>query len=131
MLDVRKTIRRRAIGEYYVFDRTNDQLIGQIVNMSSKGILIKTKEALAISSNLRCRIELPKDVLKGEQIAFDAEIRWCKKADIEEKEEYYEAGCVMRNISKAGRKVIDSLLHIWMVEHSRAINKAAFVVKKK
>ncbi len=129
MPENRKFIRRPTNEKYEVIDRTNDEVVGQIINLSKKGVLIKTDRPYKAPSYLWCRMDLPEKIEGKEHILFDIEIKWCRHTKTKD-EEYYETGCQLLNVSKRVGEVIDSLTRLFMARQSDAINQSPILAKR-
>lgn len=77
-----KLIRRRATDELTVYDLNTEQPIGQIENMTVKGMKMVVDKPVKPASIIYCRMDLPGKILGHKEVFFDAECRWCKKTII-------------------------------------------------
>ncbi len=62
-----------------VFDRTNNILLGELVNLSSEGAMLVTPGPIKASTVFKCRVILTQEILGRGEITFEAECRWCRK----------------------------------------------------
>jgi len=129
MSENRKFIRRLASEKYEVIDRTKDEVVGRVINLSKKGVLIKTDRPYKAPSYLWCRMDLPEKISGNDHILFDVEIKWCRHTKTES-EEYYETGCQLLNVSKKVGEIIESLTRLFMARQSDAINQTPILAKR-
>jgi len=127
MSENRKAVRRKSGGGALVFTRNDNELVGEVLNLSNEGLLLKTDKFFGAPSFLWCRMQLPEKIKGLRNIEFDLEIRWCRKI---EDEETYETGCQLMNVPNISKKVIKELAHIWMAKQSDQWNKSALSFKK-
>jgi hypothetical protein len=143
MSENRKHIRRLAGEKTLIYDRTDDQLIGEVINMSNNGVLLKTEKPYQIPGFLWCRLQLSEKLLGRDQIEFDLEVKRCQKMESEpqadnddetdaenENVDYYAVGCQLMNVPKGTRNVIKALTNLWMAKHSDHMNENSVSFKK-
>ncbi|RKX28407.1 MAG: hypothetical protein DRP46_08690 [Candidatus Zixiibacteriota bacterium] len=117
-----KLIRRRAIDELTVYDLNTEQPIGQIENMTVKGMKMVVDKPVKPASIIYCKMDLPGKILGHKEVFFDAECRWCKKNDNTGK---YDSGYRLRYVNAKDRAIINELIRRWMIEECKAWNKSA------
>lgn len=73
----RSVARRHLIYYLRVFDTEANVLIGNLVDISTKGIMVVSDNKIPTGRPYRLKMVLP-DTLEGsKEIEFDAESRWC------------------------------------------------------
>jgi hypothetical protein len=78
MFDNRMNDRSRATGKIPVISRSTGKQVGLLVDVSSEGMLVMTKEDLAENRVLELALELPDQIEVGGQLDLDAEVIWTK-----------------------------------------------------
>jgi hypothetical protein len=65
---------------YYlrVFDAQTDELLGNLVDISTRGIMIVSDKPLPTSKHYRLKMLLPDTVAGSRSVEIEAESRWCK-----------------------------------------------------
>jgi len=119
MSDDRKFVRRSACGYYHVYSRATNKLIGRVVNMSLRGIMLISEEPIEASKMLKCKMELPEEILESKLLNFDAESKWCRK---NETIDCYETGFLIHGATEKDDDILKLLMHIWMAEKSDTLN---------
>lgn len=89
-----------------VVDRITDQTIGQVVDMTTEGIMICGENKIDTNRNLYLSIELPEEIKGRTSIQFSALSRWWKKADTSG---IYYAGLTLKNLEKPDIEIIQCL----------------------
>ena len=74
----RKLKRRQLVYYLRVFDRTTEQLIGQIVDITKAGIMLVSEKPIETGLTFQLRMTLPKEIEGSWEIAFDAQALWCR-----------------------------------------------------
>jgi hypothetical protein len=110
MDDRRKTDRRIADGDLFVFDHHSDEPLGRVGNLTSQGLMLYCSRPVKPGKTYHCRMALPETILDHDQIAFEAECRWCKG---EETDIGYQAGFVLTKVGEQERMVISLLVVPW------------------
>ena len=128
MANVRDTIRRQATDPLLVYDMETNLPIGQIINMSYRGMKLMTEEPVVISKIYYCRIPLPEKLLGRDELFIDAECRWCRK---NEETSWYDSGYCLRKPSTEDADIIKLITHKWMIEQSEKMNSSNGVSRSK
>ena len=80
-----KSLERRNLDRlklfYYlrVYDRSTQELVGSVVDISTRGMKLISEKSFAIDSRHGFTILLPEGSIFGESITIDAQCRWCKE----------------------------------------------------
>lgn len=77
--DNKRSVPRRHLIYYLrVFDTKTNSLLGNLVDISTKGIMVVSDNKIDSGKKYRLRMVLP-DTLEGsKEVEFDAESRWCQ-----------------------------------------------------
>ena len=112
-------IRRQALEILPVYDLHTNLIIGEIVDLSTKGMKLKGENAVLPKQIYYCRIPLKKKIDGYGEVFVDAECRWCK---IDAEEECHYSGYVLRYPSQKDAGIINKLTHRWMAGQSEKLN---------
>jgi hypothetical protein len=128
MSEVKDSVRRNAGDPLIVYDMTTNIPIGQIINLSRRGMRLMSETPMEVNRIYYCRMPLPETLLKRDEIFFDAECRWCLK---NEDTGWYDSGYVLRKASPEDTDIIKLLIHRWMIQESEKINHTPTRAKKR
>jgi hypothetical protein len=107
MSDKRRLKRRHLIYYLSVFDNETGQLLGQLVDITTRGIMVTSERPIPLGERHTIRMVLP-DIIDGNnQIVFKAESVWCEK-DINPN--FYAIGFELADISKRDINIIENLI---------------------
>ncbi len=107
MPEKRKVKRRHLIYYLSIFDRSNDHLVGQLVDITTRGFMLTSEAPIESGLRMELRMVLP-DVIEGDnQITFDAVSVWCK-TDINPN--FYAIGFEFENIAPKNLAIIENLI---------------------
>jgi len=112
-------IRRQALDKLLVFELNTSLPMGQVLDMSARGVKLQSEQPVTFRQVYYCRILLKNRVCGRDEVLFDAECRWCNK---DEEAGCYYSGFVIRFPSKKDAEVIKALTHRWMAGHSDQLN---------
>jgi len=121
-------IRRKAAEPLLVYELSTDLPMGQILDLSGKGMKIMTEEPVHVNQVYYCRIPLNKKIKGAGEIVFDAECRWCKKS---EETGWYNSGYLLRFPSPKEAERLEELTRLWMKEEMTKIDSRYKKGKKK
>lgn len=74
----RSVPRRHLIYYLRVFNAENNELIGNLVDISTKGIMVVSDRKLDTGKHFRLRMVLPDTVEGTKEVEFEADSRWCQ-----------------------------------------------------
>lgn len=76
--DNKRSVPRRHLIYYLrVYDQSENKLIGNLVDISTKGIMVVSEKELPVDKQYTLKMLLP-DTLEGsKEVEFKAETRWC------------------------------------------------------
>ncbi|MEW5818537.1 MAG: PilZ domain-containing protein [Spirochaetota bacterium] len=95
---------------YYlrVFDRNTNNLIGNLVDITTEGIMLISEKPINTNQIYYFRMDLPQAVEGKKEIQFDCQSLWCKN-DVNP--DFYDTGFKFVNISDNARKIITELIN--------------------
>lgn len=117
--DQTQKIRRQALDKLLVFDLNTNLPMGQVLDMSTRGIKLQSEEPQTFRQVYYCRILLKDKICGQDEVLFDAECRWCNK---DEESGCYYSGYVLRFPTKKDAEVIGAITRKWMAGHSEQLN---------
>ena len=107
MNDGRKYTRRRASDYLLVTDDDSGLTLGRIINMSPKGIMVMSSDALSVGKPYQLTIKLPARTFATPQLQMAAECRW---SNFEKRADIWENGLEIREISLDNRKLLQQVV---------------------
>lgn len=105
--DKRQVERKYLVFYLRVFDGMSVKVLGHLVNISSKGIMLLSDNAISVNEEYRLRMRLPSEVSDQGEIVFTATSRWCK---LDKNPDFYVTGFQIHELNAEGRKDILSLI---------------------
>ncbi|MBM9605163.1 PilZ domain-containing protein [Desulfopila inferna] len=76
----RREVERKYLVYYLrVFDGMSSKVLGHIINLSSRGAMLLSDDAIAVNKDFRLRIQLPAEASERRDLMLDATSLWCKK----------------------------------------------------
>ena len=77
----RKVKRQHLVFYMRVFDGMSSRVVGHLMDLSERGLMLLSDEAVAVNEEYRLRMRLPREIFGSEEIVIDAVSRWCKQDD--------------------------------------------------
>jgi hypothetical protein len=112
-------IRRRASEDLTVIDQKTDQPLGQVLDMSIKGLKLTSENPIAVRRIYYCRMPLKRKIDGFGEIFFDAECRWCVESD---DIGWYNSGFLLRFSSPRDAELVQKLIRSWMATQAHEMN---------
>jgi len=112
-------VRRKAAEKLTAFNFNTSEPLGTIVDLSARGMKLKSAQSATVGQIYYCRLPLKKKIEGREEIFFDAECRWCNR--YEDTGRYY-SGYLLRFPSGQDAEIIRELIHNWMKSYNRDLN---------
>ena len=112
-------IRRRAGFALLVYDLHSGLPMGQILDLSARGMKMMTEEPVAVNRLYYCRVPLEKKIKGREEIFFDAECRWCR---LSEETSWFNSGYILRFPSPLDAEIVQELIRTWMIDETSRLN---------
>lgn len=86
----KRTVARRHLIYYLrVFDHVSGQLLGNVVDISTKGIMVVSDAPMPVNTRFHLRMVLPDTVEGSKEVDFEAESRWCRN---DANRDFYDTG---------------------------------------
>jgi hypothetical protein len=111
-----------------VFDTSTNLPMGQVVNMSQRGMQLMTEQPVETNKLYYCRMPLPETILGSDEIFFDADCRWCC---MNESTGWYDSGYRLRRKSPRDAEIIEFITRRWMMMQSENLNSTKPPPEKK
>ena len=107
MAEQRKHDRKYLIYYLRVFDRNTEELLGNLVDITTEGLMLISESPIETDMIFELKMDLPEEIRGSRQIVFDAQSRWCKN-DVNP--DFYDTGFLLSNISSNDISIIESLI---------------------
>ncbi|QOC22252.1 PilZ domain-containing protein [Wenzhouxiangella sp. AB-CW3] len=111
MNDRRAYDRRHSIIYLQVFDRDSGSALGNLVDISEKGVMLVSKAPMENDQQYALRMHLPEPVNGNYTVDFEAVVRWCRQ-DINP--DLYDIGFELINPPKSFEDALESLVKGYM-----------------
>ncbi len=121
-------IRRKASDALLAYDMTTGAPIGQIVDLSGRGMKLFGEIQMTVNRVYYFRIPLIAKIKGRSEVIVDADCRWC---NVCEDTGWYYSGYSLRFPSPKDGDIIQKLIHSWMVDHISKFNGSHTVSMKK
>jgi len=112
-------IRRKASEPLLVYDLSAGSPIGEILDMSAKGMKLLGERPMMVRHVHYCRIPLNNAIDGFDEVFVDAECRWCKKSDMGD---LYYSGYILRFPSPKDGAIVRKLILSWMADQAKRLN---------
>jgi len=110
MKDRRKIKRRYLLYYVRVYDGESREQIGNLVDITTKGAMILSANAIPVSKSFRLRIELSQDVAEKPHMDLTVRAKWCHP-DIDPS--LYNIGLEIESISREDVKIIQRIVETY------------------
>jgi hypothetical protein len=111
MNDRRAYDRRHSIIYLQVFDQDSGTALGNLVDISEKGVMLVSKAPWESNRRHRLRMQLPEPVNGSNTVDFEAEVRWCRQ-DVNP--DLYDVGFKLIDPPSSFRDALESLIQGYM-----------------
>ncbi len=78
-MKTRRQERAHLIYFLRVFDAMSGDLLGQMVDLTTDGIMIIGESAISPRQKYRLRMDLPRNVALGQHLTLEAQCKWCRQ----------------------------------------------------
>jgi len=110
-MDGNRTLKRRHLIYYLeVFDADTDELLGHLVDITTRGVKLVSKNAIAIDHEYNMRMTLPEGYFRENVIHFQGRALWSAN-DVNP--DFYDTGFEVASLDKEVRTVIIKLIN-WL-----------------
>ncbi|MDH3392549.1 MAG: PilZ domain-containing protein [Desulfobulbaceae bacterium] len=99
--------RRHLIFYLEVYDDATNELLGHLVDLTTKGLKLVSKEAIATGKTYTMRMTLPEDYFEEKTLRFKATSRWCTNAV---NPDFYDTGFQAEDLDRDTIDVVVKLI---------------------
>ena len=107
MQNRRDSVRHEFDENFPIFEQDSYRQIGELADLSTRGMRIYTKEPVKKNELLRCRVKLPREVFQQEYLFLDVKCMWSSKG---KGVAQHESGHRIVNISERDDAILIHLL---------------------
>jgi len=90
-----------------VFDANSGDLLGQMVDLTTDGIMVIGEGAIPPRQKYTLRMDLPRNVAVGRHLTVEARCKWCRK---DPSGDFYNVGFRILDMSPEAHEVVDHLI---------------------
>lgn len=105
--NLRKVDRRHLIYYLRVFNREDNQLLGNLVDISTRGIMIVSDKPVKPNQRYSLRMVLPETLEGSREVEFDAESRWCQN---DANKDFFDTGFELIDPNYSFLEAVDKLI---------------------
>ncbi len=109
MKDIRALKRRHLIYYLDVFDNKNEKMLGKLVDITTRGIKLVSRQPIDIDRDYSLRLIFPEGYFRSRDLSFEAKSVWSAN-DINP--DFYDTGFEVINIDRESRRVIRRLIDL-------------------
>jgi len=110
-----RKIRRKAAEALLVYDLQTKLPMGQIIDLSAKGMKLMSEEPVTALKIYYCRIPLKNNINNCDEVLFDAECRWCKQ---NQDTGWYDSGYILRFPRPEYAEIVEKMTQTWMMDRT-------------
>lgn len=105
-----RSLKRRHLVYYLeVFDNKSDELLGRLVDITTRGIKLVSKTQIPINEMFSIRMILPEGYFRSKELRFDMKSIWSSN-DLNP--DFYDTGFEVANLKRDERKMIRKLIDL-------------------
>ena len=99
--------RRHLIFYLEVYDDATDELLGHLVDLTTKGLKLVSKNTIPDGKTYTMRMTLPEDYFEEKILRFEATSRWCTNAV---NPDFYDTGFQVDDLDKNTIDIVGKLI---------------------
>lgn len=107
--DQRAVPRRHLIYYLRVFDTKTNTLVGNLVDISTKGIMVVSEHPIPTKQRYTLRMVLPESIDGSREVEFLAESRWCQN---DANADFYDTGFELLDPNMGFLDAVDRLVEV-------------------
>ena len=94
---------------YYlrVFDRSNNEMLGHLVDITPEGAMLISENPIPVNTHYQLRMQLPAEIFGRAYLDFDAESLWSKP---DTNPDFQDAGFRLLNVNVKDTAIISRLI---------------------
>ncbi|HAG97058.1 MAG: PilZ domain-containing protein [Pseudomonadales bacterium] len=110
--DNKRSVPRRHLIYYLrVFDVETNSLLGNLVDISTKGMMIVSDQQVESGKKYKLKMVLPDTVDGRKEVEFDAESRWCQK---DTNQDFFDSGFELMDPQAEFLDAVDRLVEDYL-----------------
>ena len=103
----RRAERAHLIYFLRVFDAASSRLLGQMVDLTTDGLMVIGEHAVAARQKYTLRMDLPRNVPMGRHLTVEARCKWCRR---EPGGDFYSMGFRIMDLGPEAHRVVEQLI---------------------
>lgn len=105
---------REIINRYLrVFDRSSNEFVGYLVDITPHGAMLQSREQLELDRRMLLRVELPEELDPSRELVIEAESVWDKK---ENNALFHRVGFEFQQVSSVAESKIRRMIEMYRLE---------------
>jgi hypothetical protein len=105
--NIRKVARRHLIYYLRVFDTDTGELLGNLVDISTRGVMLVSDRAIETDKSFKLRMVLPETIEGSREVVFNAISRWCGN---DTNRDFYDTGFELVDPDSEFLEAVDKLV---------------------
>jgi len=105
--ETRRLERAHLIYFLRVFNARSGDLLGQMVDLTTNGIMVIGEAAVAPRQKYTLRMDLPRNVPLGRHLTLEARCKWCRR---DQGGDFYSMGFRIVDMSPEAHRVVEQLI---------------------
>lgn len=107
-MDGNREFKRQYANSFFgVYDKSTEEFVGYLVDMTVAGLRLESKTAIETNALFQFCMDLPEEIAGSKEITFCAKSVWCKP--VEDREQFI-SGFEMYDLADSESKKIELLL---------------------
>ena len=103
----RRVERAHLIYFLRVFDAASSELLGQMVDLTTDGLMVIGERAVSARQKYTLRMDLPRNVPMGRHLTVEARCKWCRR---EPDGDFYSMGFRIMELGPEAHRVVEQLI---------------------
>ncbi|MDX1692703.1 MAG: PilZ domain-containing protein [Ketobacteraceae bacterium] len=103
----RKVDRRHLIYYLRVFNKQDNELLGNLVDISTRGIMLVSDSPIPVNKRFQLKMVLPETISGSREVEFEAESRWCQN---DANKDFYDTGFELIDPTNKFLEAVDKLV---------------------
>ena len=105
--DKRALERKQLVYYLKVFDRSTEEVIGKLKDVTPEGIMLTSEAPLDLNKRYQLRMLLPPEFQETDYLVFDARSLWCRESDVHA---LYDTGFILIDVTPGDKSMIARLI---------------------
>lgn len=90
-----------------VFDATSGRLLGQMVDLTTDGVMVIGERAVSPRQKYTLRMDLPRNVAVGRHLTLEAQCKWCRE---DSSGDFFSMGFRIVGMGPDAHRLVDELI---------------------